>query len=303
MTALIIGMGVAEGKVEAATKGTYQYNDSFSSVYEGELNEEGLPNGKGETFYIDETGQKKLIYKGEYKSGKYDGKGTLYIHTISNEPTISGVFVDGNPPARFPYENEFYLIDGKVEFMGNPSKIKTGKKMVVYYQHGNVYYEGSWKNNNINGKGITYHDYHEKTPLKKGKFKNGVLLGNGKVYFENGQLQYKGKFKEEGLLHGYGLSGNATEYYESGQIKYKGQFKGSNYDGKGKYYYENGELAYEGEWKAGNPNGKGKKYYENGELSYNGKWKAGKFNGKGTLYNENGEVIQKGTFDNGQFVD
>ncbi|MFS0774899.1 hypothetical protein ABC255_02515 [Neobacillus sp. 3P2-tot-E-2] len=46
ITVLIIGMGVVEGKADAATKGTYHYNDSFSSVYEGELNEKGLPDGR-----------------------------------------------------------------------------------------------------------------------------------------------------------------------------------------------------------------------------------------------------------------
>ena len=302
VTILVIGMSVAEVEADAAKKATFHYNDSFSSVYEGEVNEEGVPNGKGESYYTDDTGQKRYIYKGEYKSGKYHGKGTLYLHNLSNEPTISGVFVDGNP-VMFPFENEFYLIDGKIEFMGESSKIKTGKNMVVYYPRGNVYYKGQWKNKNMNGKGTTYYNYHEKIPFQKGKFKNGILLGTGKVYYENGKLHYNGKFKEEGFLHGYGLSGKATEYYENGKIKYKGQFKGGNYQGKGKYYYENRKLAYEGEWKAGNPNGKGKHYFENGVLSYDGKWKAGNYNGKGTLFNEKGEVIQKGTFKNGRFVE
>lgn len=43
-------------------------------AYEGELDSDNLPNGKGIVYY--ENG--KIRYKGELKAGKFDGKGTLY---------------------------------------------------------------------------------------------------------------------------------------------------------------------------------------------------------------------------------
>jgi len=46
----------------------------YHLAYEGGLDGDNLPNGKGIAYY--ENG--KIRYKGELRAGQFDGKGTLY---------------------------------------------------------------------------------------------------------------------------------------------------------------------------------------------------------------------------------
>ena len=116
--------------------------------------------------------------------------------------------------------------------------------------------------------------------------------GNGKVYREDGTLEFEGEFSR-GALNGiakhyrtdgtafYGgwkddtPHGNGKEYRDDGTIEFEGKFKNGRRDGNGKVYREDGTLAYEGEW-VKNILHMGKKYRPDGTLEYEGPFRNGR---------------------------
>lgn len=262
---------------------------SQPTFYEGEVNENGKPNGKGKITYtlLDKT---YTLYDGEFKNGVYDGKGTLYKDDVIE---FSGVFQNGEK-VFYPYQDEFYYDKGAIKFYGDKSKTKTGKTMKVYYTSGNLYYEGGWKNGKITGEGTIF--YLSGKPKESGEFANGELAGKGKKYYESGTLQQEGEY-EEGVLNGKG-----NLYHPTGKLEVEGSFKGSRLVGRAKVFDENGNLVLEGKFDDGRLKGNGIEYYENGKVKYRGDFKDSKYHGKGKLYNDSGEVIQEGKWDYGEFV-
>ena len=89
----------------------------------------------------------------------------------------------------------------------------------VLYKNGKKVYEGEWKNNQCNGKGIEYHAYGWVLYLKvyEGEWKNNQRNGKG------------------------------IEYHQNGEKVYEGEWKNNQRNGKG-IEYHHGEKVYEGEW-------------------------------------------------------
>ena len=113
--------------------------------------------------------------------------------------------------------------------------------IVVYFE-----YEGYGKRIYNDGK------YYE------GEFKKGEKDGKGIIYYKNGQIRYKGDFKD-GEFEGYGIY-----VVENGEY-YMGEFKKGLMNGKGILYYKNGQIKYEGDWVDGNSEGYGKNIVESGD--------------------------------------
>lgn len=267
------------------------------TFYEGEVDKNGIPNGLGKFTWTNQ-GETHTLYEGQLINGKYDGKGTLYKDGSNID--FSGIFSTGEKVFH-PYENEFYYDQTRqhtIEFYGDPAKTKTGSSMKVYYWGGNIYYEGEWKNNQINGKGTIY--FLDSKPNEIGTFENGKLTGKGKKYLASGYIQ-------EGIYSDGELDGKAKIYYENGKLSAEGKFKKGKIMGYYKDYYENGNLKSEGSFDDGlfkeyGRYGDGVDYYQNGKVKYKGEFKNSEYDGKGTLYNENGDVIQKGKWKEGKFV-
>ncbi|MBU9719883.1 MULTISPECIES: hypothetical protein [Bacillaceae] len=123
------------------------------------------------------------------------------------------------------------------------------KKGRIYYDNGNLKYDGELKNNEPHGEGIGYWENGIDVWFK-GTFKNGKPFGKGKFYYNTGQLRYEGEF--EGLEY----VGQGTEYYENGHVKFTGRFRkchyffyGARLYVEGKLYYKTGKLRYEGTFK------------------------------------------------------
>lgn len=267
--------------------------------YEGEVNDNQIPDGKGK-FTYQVNNQIFTYYEGEVKNGIFNGKGTMYVE-LSDQIDFSGIFKNGEK-VYYPYDNEYYYNtrDYKIEFHGDPAKTKTDSSIKVYYLGGNIFYEGGWKNNQMNGKGTVY--YLNGTPKIEGEFKNGELDGAGKKYYDNGQLEQEGTFNEGKL------DGKSKLYHKNGNLKADGNYEDGTLLGEAKVYYENGNLHYEGDFDQGwlkewGMYGDGVEYYENGKIKYQGVFKANKYHGKGTLYNDQGQIIQEGTWDDGIFVE
>ena len=67
----------------------------------------------------------------------------------------------------------------------------------------------------------------------------------GKRYLKD-KLQGK---KYEGELNNGEIIGTGKSYYENGNLQYEGEWIYGNPNKTGKYYLENGKLEYEGEYK------------------------------------------------------
>ena len=115
-------------------------------------------------------------------------------------------------------------------------------------------YEGYWKNDLFDGKGIF--NYKNKDTYS-GEWKNGKKDGKGTYWYNNGNI-YDGEWKEDKKV-GKGI------YTYSNFNKYEGDFYNDLIEGKGIYHYSNGNK-------------------------FIGEFKNNKFDGKGVLFNDKGEI-------------
>ena len=124
-------------------------------------------------------------------------------------------------------------------------------------QHENGKYIGPVVNGLAEGKGNWY---GTKEPFigdrYEGEFRNNKKEGRGIYYLHNGNI-YEGDIKN-GKIEGRGI-----DYYNNGD-RYEGDNKNGLKEGKGIYYYNNGDR-YEGDWKNDKREGKGIFYYNNGD--------------------------------------
>ena len=145
-------------------------------------------------------------------------------------------------------------------------------------------YEGEYLNGKKEGKGIKYDK--EGNVLFKGEFKNNIMWnGISKVYKIKKKKNFIGNFSnntnyDHHYLNNYNFNPRIT--YEN-YLKYEGEYLNGKKTGKGKDYDYEGNLIFEGEYKNGLKNGKGI-YYELGYLLFEGEFKDGIRNGKGKYY-------------------
>ena len=215
-------------------------------VYEGELKNNIIKEGKGKLTY-----NNGVIYIGEFKNDKYNGKGVLYIK--KNKLVYEGYFLNG-------------LFEGKGKF---------------YQQNGDCYI-GNFKNGKPDGIGK---EYFQKTDILKykGGFKNDCYHGEGEFYDQKGRLLCKGKFEYDKLVYGilyydngdyyegeikdFAANGKGAEYYKNGKPKRIGNFVNGVIEGEGKFFNEDGSY-YCGQFKHGKRYQKGKEYDKNGVFLY-----------------------------------
>ena len=149
------------------------------------------------------------------------------------------------------FENGKYegiIIDDKREIKG-----------VMIYNNG-ARYEGEWKDNKKNGKGIFisshYLNCENKPGLKyEGEFFDDKFDGYGKVLYSNGD-RYEGEWKNN-KQYGKGILINFSG------TRYEGEWIDGKIEGEGKYYMNNGDM-YEGHFSNNKFNGYGKYFYNNG---------------------------------------
>ena len=180
--------------------------------------------------------------------------GVLYYFKISSVNTI-GESLKSNIITKTPINN-----------LPEPSPVLTK----VYYNNGQLLYEGGLSNNKYNG--------------------------YGKLYDQNGRLTYDGGWIDN--KH----DGTGKLYDQNGRLTYDGGWSNDKHDGIGKLYDQNGRLTYDGGWANNKYDGYGKLYDQNGRLHYDGYWVNNKREGYGISYDQNGVKEHQGTWKNDAFI-
>jgi hypothetical protein len=213
---------------------------------------------------------------------------------------ISGVPIVAQKSEQTVKYSNGYMLEGT--FINNKLNGK-GKKV---YVNGTID-EGKFMCNELNGKGkrtlpigITFEGEFEddelngmgriksSSSIKEGRFRNGLLHGEGKVTSKDGRI-CNGEFKD-GKMDGEG-----TIIRPDGTIL-EGKIKGYKLCGTGKVTYPDGRID-EGMFKNGSLSGQGKR--TEGENVAEGQFKMGCLNGRATITYNNGTVIS-GFFKDGK---
>ena len=189
-------------------------------------------NGIGTYVLLSKTGETIATYKGSFKDGIMDGKGTFTFSDGVYTGEWKKGFQEGT--GTFVYKN------GK-KFTGTFSKGNAvNGKGYIFYPNDKSSYEGTFVNGKLSGMGIYTNTYGQ---IFSGNFVDGDLNGNGKMIGTDGE-QYDGNFKNT-LPDGYGVL-----KLKDGRV-YKGNWADGKQNGNGSSYDANGKLVYSGEWRNG----------------------------------------------------
>jgi len=194
-----------EGKFENGSLNGYGRLINLFGIncYEGYFKDNQLLDGKGKIIKIEDNGD-KIIYEGDIKNMKKDGKG---IEKNKNY-TYLGSFKDdlrhGKGKIIFNEGEEYYegeFTNGKMTGYG------------FYKWANNNTYKGQFLDGNLHGKGIfKWNDGNE----YEGDYVNNIKEGQGEYRCKNGK-KYKGPYKN-GKQHGIGIL--TTPNGESFEVEY-----------------------------------------------------------------------------------
>lgn len=256
-----------------------------------------------------EETSKSLVYAGDFKDDKFDGKGKLFNQNGDLE--YDGEWEDGWKSG----EGTEYHPNGSVKFVGTWKRGKYNSKGVYTYENGDVL-TGEWRDGLLEGyaelkkrNGCVYTRFykHDEVLMEKLisgtpppdpgasrtlRFENGVYEGeldfSGKMHgkgvftYSNGD-RYEGGFKE-GVKHGRGI------FTWADGRSYEGDYEDDMRSGNGIFRYTNGDV-YDGEWQGNIKNGQGIFYYNNGDR-YEGSFANSLKEGHGIYYYQNGDVYE-----------
>lgn len=154
-------------------------------------------------------------------------------------------------------------------------------------------------NNSVNGFDTVY--YNNGNIKYQGFFTSGRYDGKGKLYNTEGVLEMEGKF--------YSEKSNQEQmcfdgiYYNNGILDYIGKMvwhktKTWKTSGRGKSFYQNGNIECDGWFQSGKFR-LGTLYHPDTKMKYEGKFSDGQYEGFGTQYDLCGEVLAKGEWRDG----
>lgn len=270
-------------------------------IYDGELDEEteSMKHGYGKLMYPNGS----VFFSGEFRDDKIFGNIIRLYYESEDENADSRLFlkIQSDSSEKLPIDEingsviEYFNIDLQREKFtcGIKNAIPNGKA-IEYYDSGCKKFEGIYENGLRNGPGKEFYKNLEKELVHyDGTYSNNLRDGMFTEYFENGTEKFVGHFKND-VKHGEGKL-----YYENGQILYE------PYNDTNSLNYKNNVLV----WTNGHLNGESVMWYNSdGSLIAKGlDFKNGKIigtagdcylyfqNGKNwmfrnALYNENGNI-------------
>ena len=107
---------------------------------------------------------------------------------------------------------------------------------------------------------------------------NDLVIRNGIFYKKFTDTPFIGDVsgQQNGTIINGKRDGFWESYYENGQLNWKGSYKDDCLDGPWEYYYDNGQLSYKGNYIGGKEDGIFEHYKENGKFHKKEKWRNGK---------------------------
>ncbi|KRX06735.1 hypothetical protein PPERSA_09137 [Pseudocohnilembus persalinus] len=217
---------------------TIEYSDK--SKYIGQV-VNGLREGLGKFFFAPRNQQNMLVYEGEFKNDRFEGRGSIQFQ---NNDNFQGNFLNG------VIEGQGILKTSEYTYQGN---FKNGQKSDVkgqlIYSNQDKYIGGFIKDKK-NGEGkIIYRDGNE----YEGEWFDDLKQGKGILKFTNGD-RYEGEFQND-VFDGKGKyifnvkSGENLNQEQKSQIYlYEGQFKNGYAEGQGKILFQNSKDYIEGQF-------------------------------------------------------
>ena len=218
-----------------------KYNSISNSMSKSNINQ----NNSGASINLDNT-----INSFQSKNKINNNRNNINLRYYRSQKNFNKKTEDNQKQIK-EYENGLYegiIIDGKREQNG-----------VMIYKNG-AKYEGEWKNDKKDGKGVFtsphYYNCRKNVGMKyEGEFKDGKFEGYGITTYTNGD-KYEGEWKNNKQY------GHGTVSYFDGK-KYSGEWKDGKFEGIGIFYLKNGEK-YEGRFVNNKYNGYGKYFYIDG---------------------------------------
>lgn len=293
----------------------------------------GKKTGTWKKFYDDGKLKEESRYKNDLLNGylkEYDTKGklinaTLYIDGVAQ--TFAQEISELDIRKEY-YDNGNVKVEGIYDVTGKENGTfkyfnKKGKiEKTEIYIHGVLIAVGLIdEEGRRQGYWEQYYMDPEGQLKSKGKYKDGKKIDEWEYYFENNQLQQKGKYvkdeKPSGLWKWYyengqllreetfrkGLEdGMMYEYTEDGKIITEGEF----IDGlkEGEWLYQHGDHKEVGKFRDGLKHGEWKYYYLTTEnLNFEGEFIDGEPNGKHKHYYDNGKLKREEYYRMGVKVD
>ena len=107
---------------------------------------------------------------------------------------------------------------------------------------------------------------------------NDLVIRNSIFYKKFTDIPFIGDVsgQQNGTIRNGKRDGFWESYYENGQLNWKGSYKDDWLDGPWEYYYDNGQLSYKGNYIGGKEDGIFEHYKENGKFHKKEKWRNGK---------------------------
>jgi antitoxin component YwqK of YwqJK toxin-antitoxin module len=182
--------------------------------------------------------------------------------------------------------NAFILKYPESKFKNNALKTKekfiNNAETIEYFENGNIYSIGIFKNDLEEGNWTYYNEDGSKN--HNCNYKSGLLHGEYKIFDEYGIISSIRHFENGEELF---KNGDSITYYSNGQIKSKCYYKNGKLEGPRIEYNYQGVVIEEENYFNGKLNGLSISRYGNGEVSRTQNYSNGLRNGEGT-HNTNG---------------
>ncbi len=146
--------------------------------------------------------------------------------------------------------------------------------------------------------GLTEQFYSDTGKLRlSANYKNGVLDGVFKAYYQNGNMQAEVAYQNGEM------NGKFKEYYENKNVRISGSYKKSLQNGEWKSYLEDGTLESIINYKDGMLNGLKEDFYKNGNVWTRREFKDNELDGIYEVYYEDGTIQLKSKIKNGHTIE
>lgn len=217
----------------------------------GKISEDNKMYGK--YYYYHKDGGLSLVANFDEK-GEKSGVWTWYdffTHKVIEETTFKDNEMNGVTKIYFPsgeLKQTRKYVDGQVQdtmynyYRGGGIQEKVAMKdglrngiSIGYHPNGQVEFTAIYEKGEPNGKYVLNHLNNQK--FRELNLVKGVVVGNRKTYYPDGQLENEYEFNAEGVA-----DGPYTKYFQNGKIEEKGNLKNGNSVGEIKEYYSNGNL-------------------------------------------------------------